>query len=107
MVDMLPDEALDDRIAIVGTAGALRPWHRDILAALDERGGFLSRDVGKVVWPSMSPRTRSQAARMHCEELERRGLVGRLDDEKPVAWVRTSRRNAGAGRCLTRSPGMR
>ena len=67
----------------------LEKWHHDILNFLDESGGFLTKYVGEKVWPQFPARSRSQAARMHLLALERMGLVSKMDNDKPICWVRT------------------
>ncbi|MDE2097884.1 MAG: helix-turn-helix transcriptional regulator [Patescibacteria group bacterium] len=69
------------------TTKPLKDWHKKILSHLDKDRGFTSQNIGSKVWPKMGRRTASQSARMHLEELERRGLVKRLDSGKPIAWV--------------------
>jgi len=76
------------------TDAALTEYEQRTLATLDTDGGFTTGDVAKRVQPMFghSMRTHSAAVRQWLLGLERRGLVKRLDDEKPVCWVKV---NAG------------
>lgn len=66
---------------------------RQILVCLSETGGWTAGQIARQLGYS---NVRSEAQRIghHLRQLEGRGLVGRLDDRAPVAWVRTS---AGTG----------
>lgn len=66
-----------------------------ILAALSTDGGFVTGEVSKkVVRPQgRTTRTHSAAVRQQLLVLEGAGLVRKLDDQKPVCWVKT---DAGA-----------
>lgn len=67
-----------------------------ILAVLDTDGGFTTGDVAKRVTPIFghNKRTHSHAIRSWLCDLQKRGLVKTLDDQKPVCWVK----------CATPSP---
>lgn len=64
---------------------------RGILIALDEDGGFsvkhLANRVGR--W-SLNNRRNSGVLANYLRDLERRGLVAKLDDQRPIAWKRTA-----------------
>lgn len=65
---------------------------REILSRLTEEGGFTTGRVAKhVSYCKFNKRARSAAVREWLLRLEREGLVAKLDDQKPVCWVRTSR----------------
>lgn len=68
----------------------LTEYHQKILAALDTDGGFTTGDVAKRVSPLFghNTRTHSAAVRSWLLQLEQAGLVRRLDDQKPVSWVK-------------------
>ncbi|WP_175693959.1 hypothetical protein [Burkholderia ambifaria] len=68
----------------------LTEYDRKILAVLDTDGGFTTTEVARRVEPTFggSRHTHAGAIRSWLVQLERRGLVKRLDDEKPVCWVK-------------------
>ena len=61
-----------------------------ILGVLDTRGGTQTCDVASRVKPQFghSKRTHSGAVRSWLIALEKLGLVKRLDNQKPVCWLR-------------------
>lgn len=63
-------------------------YETKVLAALEGRGAFLTRDVAAKVRPLFggSQHTHSGAVRSWLVCLERAGLVEKLDGEKPVCW---------------------
>ncbi len=67
-------------------------YDHKILAALDTFGGYTTSDVAAKVQPQFgsNKRQHSGAVRLWLVDLERRGLVRKLDDQKPVCWVKTS-----------------
>lgn len=68
----------------------LSPHEREILEALAEDGGFITKDVAKqVTFFGHNARTHSGAVRSWLSGLKRRGFVDLLDDQKPAAWKRT------------------
>jgi len=70
----------------------LTEYEKKVLAALEWRGGMLTRDVADRVRPRFgnSQHQHSAAVRSWLMRLEKLGLVRRLDDKKPVCWVRTA-----------------
>ena len=60
--------------------------------ALDTRGATLTGEVAKAVQPpsGTNQRQHSGAIRSCLLGLEKKGLVRRLDDEKPICWVKIS-----------------
>lgn len=70
----------------------LSPFDNQILSALHMDGGFLVRDIADKV-----PQQRGTVNnRQHCAQirfrllqLEKLGLVHRLTDETPIAWVKS------------------
>lgn len=72
------------------TTNELSDYDRKILIVLDTVGGYTTSDVADRVWPEFggSRRTHSAAVRSWLLDLEKKGLVKRLDDEKPVCWVK-------------------
>ena len=71
----------------------LHPYEQGILETLDETGGFATKDVAKNV-PTKFGRNgheHSSDIRAWLLDMEKRGLVAKLDDLKPVAWKRTPR----------------
>lgn len=73
----------------------LTEYHQKILDALDTQASFLTGDVAKRVSPQFghSSRTHSGAIRSWLLELEQAGLVKRLDDQKPVCWLKVENSN--------------
>lgn len=69
----------------------LTPTERQILSVLDERGGLPTGRVAKLVPDKLDigAQRYSRDMRMALTSLCGRGLVDRLDDQKPVCWVRT------------------
>lgn len=70
-------------------------YQTQVLNALDDRSGMLTGDVAKEVSPQFghSRRTHSAAVKQWLLGLEKRGLVSRMDNQKPVLWVRCSAQN--------------
>lgn len=62
-----------------------------ILNVLDENVGWRTGDVAETanVYQHLGKRIASAWARNDLIQLERLGLAGRLDNQKPVCWVRT------------------
>jgi hypothetical protein len=71
-------------------ADQLNEYERKILDALDTRGATLTGEVAKAVQPifGINQRQHSGAIRSWLVGLEKKGLVRRLDDQKPVCWVK-------------------
>lgn len=71
---------------------ALTLIDKNILAALDMRGGFTTGQVAKKIHPQFghNARTHSGAVRSWLIRLEKERLVGRLDDQIPVCWIKTA-----------------
>lgn len=67
-------------------------YDKQILAALDTQGGFTTGQVAKKVLPRFghNARTHSGAVRSCLEALERQGVVARLDEQKPMFWIKTA-----------------
>jgi hypothetical protein len=61
-----------------------------ILDKLAEDGGFTTRHVARNAWTSCDRRG-SAECRQALLYLQREGYVAPLDDQKPVAWVRTTK----------------
>lgn len=59
-----------------------------LLAALTEDGGFTTRDAARRAGIQPGP-IASAWVRQDLLYMEKVGLVSRLDDQKPTAWVRT------------------
>lgn len=68
----------------------LTDYEQKVLAALSTDGGFLTGDVASRVMFVISPNSRKQSAAVRAllVGLERKGLVRRMDDQKPVCWVK-------------------
>ncbi|HCT05865.1 MAG TPA: hypothetical protein DIW86_10930 [Pseudomonas sp.] len=66
----------------------LSEYDRKVLAALAGPGALLTRDVAARVCPRFgtSQHQHSGAVRAWLLQLEKQGLVRRLDAEKPVCW---------------------
>ena len=63
----------------------------EILSALDEHSGLLTRSVAQhVSLFSDNARMRSGAVRSWLNIMKKRGWVEFLDDQKPVCWKRTA-----------------
>lgn len=60
----------------------------NILDKLAEDGGFTTRHVARRAWVSCDRRG-SAECRQSLLYLQREGYVGPMDDQKPIAWVRT------------------
>lgn len=69
----------------------LHEIERRILLALATDGGLTSYDVATLaeIKVGCSPRVRSGAALSWLKRMETKGLVRRMDDEKPIAWIKT------------------
>ena len=63
-----------------------------ILGVVDERAGSTALQVADEAKLSvgLNGRMRSGAARSWLKSLEGRGLVAKMDDLKPICWVRTT-----------------
>lgn len=63
-----------------------------VLRALDEDGGFTTGEAARRSGVSFghNNHTRSGAVRAWLLHMQKEGLVRPLDNQKPVAWVRTS-----------------
>lgn len=70
----------------------LSDYDKKILAVLDTDGGFATGDVAKKVMPQFgrSVHAHSGAVRRWLIVLEGKGLVRKLDNDKPVCWVKTA-----------------
>ncbi|MGA3983458.1 hypothetical protein ACI2TD_18040 [Ralstonia nicotianae] len=68
----------------------LSEFDKKVLAVLDTIGGYTTAEVMKRVTPVFADNRRmhSAAVRSWLVQLERKGLVRRLDDLKPVCWVK-------------------
>lgn len=66
----------------------LTEYDKKVLAALDGPGALLTRDVAARVSPmfGLNQYQHSGAVRSFLLQLEKQGLVRRLDDQKPVCW---------------------
>lgn len=86
---------LEERIVELETELGRRPSDRgrDILAALDDRVGTLTGDVTRAVVSSekvqSNARAESAIVRSILLDMEKMGWVDRLDNQKPVCWIRT------------------
>lgn len=78
-----PDDELDARI----------------LAILGTDGGYTTGDVAARCshGPAQSKRDWTMVVRKRLLVLRQQGLVGELDDQKPVCWVRVAASQPGAG----------
>ena len=66
---------------------SLSEYDKKILATLEGPGALLTRDIAKRVQPQFgNTRQHSGAIRSWLVQLERRGYVERLDDQKPTCW---------------------
>ena len=67
----------------------LTDYERKVLAVLAADGGYTTGVVAERVSPMFggNKRAHSSAVRSWLLGLERRGLVKRMDDEKPVCWM--------------------
>ncbi len=65
------------------------PYENQILLVLDEVGGFDTSHIANKVGGSSNRRKNSQLIRQLLLKLEEAGLVSKMDDEKPVCWLRT------------------
>ena len=65
---------------------------RQLLAVLDERGGSTTKLVTEQagLYLDASPQAKWRWTRRRLLSLKKAGLVGVLDDQKPVCWLRTS-----------------
>lgn len=64
---------------------------RQILQALSEREGWGILGMRECFPRDFGPRAHwSQWASSRLRQLEKAGLVARMDAEKPIAWVRTA-----------------
>lgn len=64
----------------------------DILSRLNEAGGFPTKHIARSLDSEAyekNARLQSSAVGFLLRSLERRGLVAKLDDQKPICWVRT------------------
>ena len=71
---------------------SLSAYDKKILDVLDSAGAYTTADVAKRVTPQFghNRRTHSGAVRSWLINLERKGLVKRLDDQKPVCWLKVA-----------------
>lgn len=74
----------------------LAEYEKKVLDALKWQGGMLTRDVAARVRPMFgtSVYMHSAAVRSWLLHLEHLGLVRRLDDKKPVCWVRAGQQSS-------------
>jgi len=70
-----------------------KSWWDDILAELDERGGFPTSKLSRFAFGG-DGRQRGANAHYALVQMERDGLVRRLDEMKPVCWCRTPKGTA-------------
>ncbi|KVT01161.1 hypothetical protein [Burkholderia ubonensis] len=72
---------------------ALSDQERMILAILGTEGGYTTGQVAERVafQVSSNRRTQSAAVRGMLLLLEAQGLVARMDDAKPVCWIKVGR----------------
>jgi hypothetical protein len=70
----------------------MNEYDQKILAVLDTMGGFTTAQVAVKMQQQFggNKRQHSSAVRSWMVDLERRGLVRKLDDQKPDCWVKTS-----------------
>ncbi len=70
----------------------LTDYECQILATLDTRGGTATGDVAQKVRPlfGSNMHQHSGAVRSWLLQLERKGFVRKLDDQRPVCWVKTA-----------------
>jgi hypothetical protein len=61
---------------------------RSLLQAIGELGGTPSGQAALIAWGFSDRRAKAQEAVRRFRALEARGLVRRLDDLKPICWVR-------------------
>lgn len=68
-------------------------YERKVLNALAWFGGFTTGQVAERVSPMFggNKRQHSAAVRSWLLGLEKKGLVKRLDDQKPVCWTRATK----------------
>ena len=68
-------------------------YFQQILDALDVVGGFTTGQIAKKVKPMFGTNNRqhSGAIRSWLIELERKGLVRRLDDKLPTCWIKVAK----------------
>ena len=96
----LPAQVGSDAGLGVAGSGALDALEHEALSVLTDDWGTSTNDVGYTCWKrygrtlGSTPQKRSAAWLQVMLRLERRGLVRRLDDEKPVAWQRVATPNA-------------
>ncbi len=65
------------------------PIHRQILEYLAGNDGFVAADIGGKVWPDSPRRNASANVILYLRDLEHQGLVKRMDEKKPIVWMRT------------------
>ena len=69
----------------------LLPRHRTILCYLLDDGGYSTQLIGEVAWPeALRGASRSRTAYAVLKELQRAGYVETIDDQRPLAWRRTT-----------------
>lgn len=68
----------------------LSEYDKKILDALDTVGGFTTGGVARRVTPKFGNNNRqhSGAIRSWLVNLEKNGLVKRMDNQKPVCWIK-------------------
>ena len=64
-------------------------YEQQILSILDVQGGFTTGNVAKKVTPRFGRNGHQHigAVRSWLIDLEKKGLVKRMDDQKPVCWM--------------------
>lgn len=67
----------------------LKWWERDILKVLREDHAESATYIGRTVWRSSNSRSAFAIATPALKSLEGRGLVRRMDHERPIMWMRT------------------
>lgn len=69
---------------------ALTDYDKKILAVLDAKAGFASGDIADKVKPLFGVNRRQHCAAVlsWLKRLEKDGLVARMDQEHPIAWVK-------------------
>lgn len=70
----------------------LTDYEHQILDLLSNKGATLAGDVAEYIQPRFGTNNRQHAGavRKWLVSLEKQGLVRRLDNEKPVCWVKVS-----------------
>ena len=63
---------------------------RALLGALGEKAGTLSGEAAVAAWGFIDRREKAREAVKRLKTMERAGLVKRLDDLRPLCWLRTA-----------------